>query len=94
MATTTQKTVRMDKQVINYIEAYRGYNFSDKLRNYVLDHEERRDQIAADWERLQAQVNDKHEEMKMLQERVRRMRAVDARLKPLMEALLQLLNSN
>ena len=42
---TTQKTVRMDDRVIKYIEAYRGDTVSDKLRNYVLEHEERRDQI-------------------------------------------------
>ena len=57
---TTSKTVRLDDRVIKYIEAYRGDNFSDKLRNYVLEHEERRDQIVDDWNRLQAQVSDKH----------------------------------
>ena len=91
---TTQKTVRMDDRVIKYIEAYRGDTFSDKLRNYVLDHEERRDQIVEDWNRLQAQVNDKYDEMRTLQERVRRMREVDARLKPLSKALLELLKGN
>ena len=68
---TTQKTVRMDDRVIKYIEAYRGDTFSDKLRNYVLDHEECRDQIVEDWNRLQAQVNDKYDEMRTLQDRVR-----------------------
>ena len=53
---TTSKTVRLDDRVIKYIEAYRGDNFSDKLRNYVLEHEERRDQIVDDWNRLQAQA--------------------------------------
>lgn len=91
---TTQKTVRMDDRVIKYIEAYRGDTFSDKLRNYVLDHEERRDQIVEDWNRLQAQVNDKYDEMRTLQDRVRQMRVVDARLKPLSEALLELLHGN
>ena len=91
---TTQKTVRMDDRVIKYIEAYRGDTFSDKLRNYVLDHEERRDQIVEDWNRLQAQVNDKYDEMRTLQDRVRQMRVVDARLKPLSEALLELLQGN
>lgn len=91
---TTQKTVRMDDRVIKYIEAYRGDTFSDKLRNYVLDHEERRDQIVEDWNRLQAQVNDKYDEMRTLQDRVRQMRVVDAKLKPLSEALLELLQGN
>lgn len=91
---TTSKTVRLDDRVIKYIELYRGDNFSDKLRNYVLEHEERRDQIVDDWNRLQAQVSDKHEEMKMLQDRVRRLREVDARLKPLVEAVLGLIDSN
>ena len=91
---TTSKTVRLDDRVIKYIEAYRGDNFSDKLRNYVLEHEERRDQIVDDWNRLQAQVSDKHEEMKMLQDRVRCLREVDARLKPLVDAVLGLIDSN
>ena len=91
---TTSKTVRLDDRVIKYIEDYRGDNFSDKLRNYVLEHEERRDQIVDDWNRLQAQISDKHEEMKMLQDRVRRLREVDARLKPLVEAVLGLIDSN
>lgn len=91
---TTQKTVRMDDRVIKYIEAYRGDNFSDKLRNYVLDHEERRDQIVDDWNRLQAQVNDKYDEMRRIQERVRHLRAVDTRLKPLVDAILGCIDSN
>ena len=59
-----------------------------------MEHEERRNQIVDDWNRLQAQVSDKHEEMKMLQDRVRRLREVDARLKPLVEAVLGLIDSN
>lgn len=91
---TTSKTVRLDDRVIKYIEAYRGDNFFDKLRNYVLDHEERRDQIVDDWNRLQAQVNDKYDEMRRIQERVRHLREVDARLKPLVDAILGCIDSN
>lgn len=91
---TTSKTVRLDDRVIKYIEAYRGDNFSDKLRNYVLEHEERRDQIVNDWNMLQAQVADKHEEMRMVQDRVRHLREVDARLKPLVDAILGCIDGN
>ena len=86
-----QKCVRLLDRVVKYIEAYRGSNFSEKLENFVLDTEERRDQMVLDWERLQAQVNDKHAEMKRIQERCRQLRTVDARLGPLVDAILALL---
>lgn len=74
-----------------YIDQYRGANFSEKLENLVLDMEERRDEYVRDWERLQAQVNDKHAEMVRIQEKVKKLRAVDYRLGPLIDALLDML---
>lgn len=74
-----------------YIEAYRGDNFSEKLENLVLDMEEKHEQLALDWNRLQAQISDKHAEMREIQEHVRRMRSLDARLGPMLQELLALL---
>lgn len=88
---TNQKSVRLSNRVLRYIEGYRGGNFSEKLENLVLDAEEKREQMVLDWERLQAQINDKHAEMREIQERIRKIRAVDARLGPLVDAVLDLL---
>lgn len=86
-----QKCVRLSDRVTKYIEAYRGDNFSEKLENLVLDMEEKHEQLALDWNRLQAQISDKHAEMREIQERVRRMRSLDARLGPMLRELLALL---
>lgn len=40
-----QKSIRLTQRVYDYIEQYRGDNFCDKLQNYVLDTEERRNQL-------------------------------------------------
>ena len=93
MAKTNQKCVRLSDRVTKYIEAYRGDNFSEKLENLVLDMEERREQLVQDWERLQAQITDKHHEMVAVQERVKKLRQVDARLGPLADSLLDLLKA-
>ena len=90
---TNQKCVRLSDRVTKYIEAYRGDNFSEKLENLVLDMEERREDLVQDWERLQAQINDKHHEMVVIQDRVKKLRQMDARLGPLVESLLDLLNT-
>lgn len=91
MAKTNQKCVRLSDRVTKYIEAYRGDNFSEKLENLVLDMEERRENLVQDWERLQAQISDKHHEMVVVQDRVKKLRQVDARLGPLVESLLDLM---
>lgn len=36
------KSVRLDTFTLNTIMEYRGDNFSEKLRNYVFDHEKRK----------------------------------------------------
>ncbi len=53
--------------------------------------EERRDQLVQDWERLHAQIADKHHEMVMIQDRVTKLREVDRRLQPLADSLLDLM---
>lgn len=77
--------------MVKYIDGYRGSNFSEKLENLVLDTEEKHEQLVLDWNRLQAQISDKHAEMREVQERVRRMRNLDVRLGPLIQELLALL---
>lgn len=91
MAKTNQKCVRLSDRVTRYIENYRGDNFSEKLENLVLDMEERRDMLVQDWDRLQAQIADKHHEMVIIQDRVRKLREVDRRLGPLADSLLDLM---
>lgn len=91
MAKTNQKCVRLSDRVTKYIEQYRGDNFSEKLENLVLDMEERRDQLVQDWDRLQAQIADKHHEIVVIQDRVKKLRQLDARLGPLVDSVLDLL---
>lgn len=91
MAKTNQKCVRLSDRVTKYIEQYRGDNFSEKLENLVLDMEERRDELVQDWNRLQAQITDKHHEMTAIQERVKKLREADRRLGPLVDSLLDLM---
>lgn len=91
MAKSNQKCVRLSDRAVKVVEQYRGDNFSDKLENLLVDFEYRRDQMVEDWNRLQAQVNDKHAEMVKIQEKVRRMRNVDVRFGQLVEALLDLM---
>lgn len=40
-----QKSIRLTQRVYDYIDQYRGDNFCDKLQNYVLDTEERKNQL-------------------------------------------------
>ena len=91
MAKTNQKCVCLSDRVMKYIEQYRGANFSEKLENLVLDMEERRDELVQDWNQLQAQISDKHHEMVMIQDRVKKLREADRRLGPLVESLLDLM---
>ena len=91
MAKVNQKCVRLSDRVVKYIEQYRGDNFSEKLENLVLDMEERREQLVQDWDRLQAQITDKHHEMRMVQDRVKQLREVDKRLQPFVDSLLDLM---
>ena len=74
MKKVIQKSIRLSDRVVNYIEQYRGDNFTEKFENYVLDTEERRELLVHDWNMLQAAVNDKHEELKRVQAQLRDVR--------------------
>ena len=88
-----QKCVRLSDKVVKYIDSYRGSNFSEKLENYILDTEERRDQLVLDWNRLQAMVNDKRQELEKVRSRIRNISQVDQRFHSLVIALLELVDS-
>lgn len=90
MVKRNQKCVRLTDRVMKYIEQYRGENFSEKLENFVLDTEERRQQMVDDWNRLSAMIDDRRHDMMVLQDRVKKLRTVDQRLQPLIDALLDL----
>lgn len=74
MKKVIQKSIRLSDRVFTYIEGYRGDNFNQRLENYILDTEERRDLLVHDWNMLQAAVYDKHEELKRIQVQLREMR--------------------
>ena len=86
-----QKSVRLSDRAVKYIDSYRGGNFSERLENLVLDYEERQEQLVMTWQRLEAEITDKRAEVRRIQERVQQLRTIDARLKPLADAILTLL---
>ena len=88
-----QKCVRLSDRVLKYIDGYRGGNFSEKLENYVLDTEERRDQLVLDWNRLQAEIQDKRRDLDTLRSRIRKLSEVDRRFAALTATLLELVDS-
>ncbi len=88
---SVQKSVRMTPRVYKCVDEYRGDGFNEKLANLVTDYLNRRDELRTDWERLQAAINDKRTELTAVQNRLRKTREVDARLTPLVTALLDLL---
>lgn len=93
MMKSNQKCVRLSDRVVRYIEAYRGDNFSQKLENYVLDTEERREQLVLEWNRLNAAIQDKRRELEQLRSRLQRTAAVESRFAALETALRELLDT-
>ena len=37
---TRQVSIRLPEQIYDIIDSYDGYNFTDKLINYIFDHED------------------------------------------------------
>ena len=89
---SNQKCVRLSDRVLKYIDGYRGENFSQKLENYVLDVEERREQLTLDWERLNAKIHDQRQELERLRSRIRRTAEVDRRFAALVSAVMELVD--
>lgn len=88
---SVSKSVRLTPTVYKCIEDYRGDGFNEKLANLVNDFLNHRDDLQADWERLNAAVNDKHRELKDIQGRIRKIRELEPKLTPLVNALLDLI---
>ena len=93
MVKRNQKCVRLSDRVLRYIEAYRGDNFSEKLENYILDTEERREQLVMDWNRLQAEISDKRRDLTALRGRISKTSQIDQRFSSLVAALLELMDT-
>ena len=89
---SNQKCVRLSDRVLKYIDGYRGENFSQKLENYVLDVEERREQLTLDWERLNAQIHAQRQELERLRSEIRRTAEVDRRFTALVSAVMELVD--
>ena len=89
---SNQKCVRLSDRVLKYIDGYRGENFSQKLENYVLDVEERREQLTLDWERLNAQIHAQRQELEKIRSEIRRTAEVDRRFTALVSAVMELVD--
>lgn len=85
-----QKCVRMSDRVVQYIEQYRGDNFSEKLENYILDTEERREQLVQDWDRLQAEIGQKRRQLRSIRDRVEKISRAEQRMQPFVNCLLDI----
>lgn len=85
--------MRLSDRVAKYIQSYRGNNFSQKLENYVLDTEERREQLVMDWECLNAEIQDKRQELARVRSKMQKVSEIDKRFSALVTALLELVDS-
>ena len=90
---SNQKCVRLSDRVLKYIDGYRGENFSQKLENYVLDVEERREQLTMDLERLNAMTHAQRQELEKIRSEIRRTAEVDRRFTALVSAVMELVDS-
>lgn len=87
---TNQKCVRMSDRVFKYIDQYRGSNFSEKLENFVLDTEERREQMTQEWDRLQAEIVLERKQLRSIQDRVKKISQAESRMGPFVSAVLDI----
>lgn len=88
---SNQKSVRLSDRVCRYIENYRGNNFSEKLEYLVIDFEEKSDALVERWDQLNAMITEQRKELEQLRVQVEGYRRMDARLGPLLSAVLDLL---
>ncbi len=87
---TNQKCVRMSDRVFKYIDRYRGANFSEKLENFVLDTEERREQMTQEWDRLQAEIVVERQQLRSIRDRVAKISRAESHMEPFVSALLDI----
>lgn len=88
---SVQKSVRLRPRIYQKIDEYRGDGFNEKLDNLVSDYIDKHDDLVRDWSMLQAGISDKRDELRRVQENLRKVRNVDVRFGPLVEALLALI---
>lgn len=62
-----QKSVRLEQNIFEAIDEYRGDGFNEKLQNLVLDYLKKKDELTQDWKMLQAHIGDKRDEMRRIQ---------------------------
>lgn len=75
-----------------YIEQYRGENFSQKLENLVLDTAENYEKMEQEKRLLQNHIDQKLDEMREVQNRLKALKSVEARFNPLINALVDLVD--
>lgn len=80
----------MSDRVFKYIDQYRGSNFSEKLENFVLDTEERREQMTQEWDRLQAEIVLERKQLRSIQDRVKKISQAESRMGPFVSAVLDI----
>lgn len=88
---TNQKCVRLTDREVKHVEEYRGSNFNESLSNMIYDACEKHNNLVEQWNRTQAEIDNRREELRRITEKVRLARVVDARLQPLLEAVIALL---
>lgn len=81
----------MTPRIYKVVEDYRGEGFNESFANMVSDFVDRREELELDWKRLQAAINDKHDELMAIQDKLWKVRTVDVRLQPLVDAVLDLI---
>lgn len=86
-----QKSIRVSQRTADYIQNYRGDNFSDKIECMAYDMSQRHEQMVLDWERLNAQCVDLRAEAARLRERIMKLRTLGARFDPFFAALIDLI---
>lgn len=88
---SVQKSVRLRPEVAQCIEEQPGDGFNEKLDNLVMGYLRDREKVIREAELLQAHIADQREEMRRVQNRLRKMKDVERRLEPLQQAIIELL---
>lgn len=92
MAKNNAKSVRMTDEVLKTVEDYRGNGFNEKYENVVYDFILNREKIQRETELLYAHIAEKRDEMRRVQRRLEKLREVDRRAGPLVDALVALID--
>ncbi|MEA4830564.1 MAG: hypothetical protein VB121_11350 [Enterococcus thailandicus] len=91
---SNMKSIRMTDEVFNAVNEFRGNGFNEKFENLVYDFLRQREQLVREAELLQAHISDKRTEMKRVQQRIAKMKDVETRLAPLVNCVLNLMDTS